>query len=166
MSKSTSITIEAIVTSADHNYVGHFGRAAGENPTRRHDRVLLLAGRGIEGDRYTQREEGHPRQITFFDMAVLEELGRRLAVEVAPDAVRRNVFVRGVDLNSLVGQAFTLQGVRFEGVDPCKPCFWMDQAVAPGAEEIMKGHGGLRARILTDGSLSLGEAELVVEEGS
>jgi MOSC domain-containing protein YiiM len=66
---------------------------------------------------------------------------------------RRNVITRGVDLNELIGQEFKLQGIRFLGMEECRPCYWMDRAFAPGAHEFLKGRGGLRARILTDGSL-------------
>lgn len=61
--------------------------------------------------------------------------------------------MRDVDLNQLIGQDFEIQGVHFHGTQECSPCYWMDRAVAPGAEELLKGRGGLRARILTDGTL-------------
>jgi MOSC domain-containing protein YiiM len=67
--------------------------------------------------------------------------------------VRRNVITRDVDLNELIDQDFEVQGVRFYGTQECSPCYWMDRAIAPGAEKFLKGRGGLRARILTDGTL-------------
>ena len=70
-----------------------------------------------------------------------------------PGVFRRNVLTRGVDLNTLIGKEFEVQGIRFEGAAECSPCFWMDQAFAPGAEDALEGRGGLRARILTDGVL-------------
>ena len=66
---------------------------------------------------------------------------------------RRNVITAGVDLNSLIGKKFILQGVEFEGTCECSPCYWMDAAIAPGAEAALQGRGGLRARILTGGKL-------------
>ncbi|HKW30640.1 MAG TPA: molybdenum cofactor biosysynthesis protein, partial [Verrucomicrobiae bacterium] len=83
-----------------------------------------------------------------------DDLCRNLGVDgKTPGVTRRNVITRGVDLNSLVGEKFTLQGVTFEGVSECSPCHWMDQAIAPGAEAALHGRGGLRAKILTDGLL-------------
>lgn len=151
--------IEHIFISPDHNYVGHHGGPAGDHPCESRQRVRLIAGRGIEGDRYALRDHGHPKQITFFDMEVIDALSKRAGHPVPPQNVRRNVFVRGLDLPSLVGKTFTLQGIRFEGVDPCKPCYWMDEAVGPGTEAFLKGNGGLRARILDDGDLCVGLAE-------
>jgi FdhD protein len=75
-------------------------------------------------------------------------------------ALRRNVLVSGVDLNALIGKTFIIGGVVFEGVEECKPCYWMDQAVAPGAHAFLAGRGGLRCRILADGVLRTGEANL------
>jgi MOSC domain-containing protein YiiM len=85
---------------------------------------------------------------------VLDELCGALAVrDCSPALPRRNVVTRGVDLNDLIDQDFEVQGVRFHGTQECKPCYWMDRAIAPGAEEFLKGRGGLRARILSDGTL-------------
>jgi MOSC domain-containing protein YiiM len=62
----------------------------------------------------------------------------------------------------LIGAAFELQGVQFRGTTHCAPCHWMDTAFAPGAEKFLAGRGGLRARILTDGRLGVGDAQLRV----
>ncbi len=156
-------SIEAIVISPAHNYVGHHGRAAGTEPGVLRDSVRLIAGRGIEDDRYCQREDGHGKQITFFAMEVLDALAKHVGHAIAPGAVRRNVFTRGIDLNALIGRRFTLQGVALEGVEHCKPCYWMDAAVGPGAEVFLKDRGGLRARILSGDILRVGGAALVVE---
>ena len=48
---------------------------------------------------------------------------------------------------------FTVQGIDFLGTQEAAPCYWMNGAVAPGAEDAMKGRGGLRAKILTSGVL-------------
>jgi len=51
----------------------------------------------------------------------------------------------------VIGREFEIQGVRFHGTEECRPCYWMEQAFAPGANEFLKGRGGLRAEILSDG---------------
>ncbi|MGA3343243.1 MAG: MOSC domain-containing protein [Terracidiphilus sp.] len=113
-----------------------------------------MAGRGVEGDRFFDYKDNYKGQITFFSSEVFEELCNLLGVhDKSPGATRRNVITAGVDLNSLIEREFDVQGVRFSGVAECSPCYWMDKAIAPGAEEFLKGRGGLRARILTDGVL-------------
>ena len=70
--------------------------------------------------------------------------------------------MEGIDLNSLVGREFEIGGIRFFGSEECAPCYWMDQAVACGAEDFMKGKGGLRARILSSGTLNVGATRVVI----
>jgi len=158
--------IEHILISSDHNFVGHYGAPPGTNPAIRKDKVRLIEGRGIEGDRYSRRETGHRKQITFFDMATIDLLAKEFGDSVKPELVRRNVFIRGVDLPGLVGRKFVVQGMRFLGVDPCPPCDWMNVSVGDGARQLMEGKGGLRAEILQGGVLSVGPAEFeLLEEG-
>jgi MOSC domain-containing protein YiiM len=116
--------------------------------------IECVAGRGIRGDRYFDFKDDYKGQVTFFSLEVFDELCGALQVDRAvPSAVRRNVFTRNVDLNELIDQDFEIQGVRFHGTQECRPCYWMNRAIAPGAEEFLKGRGGLRARILTSGEL-------------
>lgn len=114
-----------------------------------------VAGRGLRGDRYFDHQENYKGQITFFSLEVFDELCRALQVEggVCPSAVRRNVFTRDVDLNDLIGKDFDVQGVRFHGTEESRPCYWMERAIAPGTKEFLRGRGGLRARIVSDGVL-------------
>lgn len=149
--------VARLFVSAAHVYVGHHGMPPGPDPMVEQGRLRLEAGRGVVGDRYHGREPGHKGQVTFF----AEETWLRLCEELGvsgpgPGAFRRNVIVRGADLNALIGKRFEVQGIGFEGSEYCKPCYWMDQAFAPGTLQRLTewGAGGLRARILSDGFLA------------
>lgn len=118
--------------------------------------VDCIAGAGVRGDRFFNYKEDYKGQITFFSDEVYQSLCREFDIwDKPPSVFRRNVIVRGGDLNSLVGQEFQVQGIRFLGVEECKPCYWMETAFCAGAEEALKGRGGLRAKILTSGMLRL-----------
>ena len=118
------------------------------------EEIECIAGQGLLGDRFCGFKENYKGQVTFFASEVFEEVCRQLGVSgKSPGVTRRNLITRGVDLNSLVGKQFEIQGVHFEGVSECSPCHWMNQAIAPGAEALLHGRGGLRARVLTDGRL-------------
>ncbi len=148
------IQIEHIFISPGHNYFGHHGKPAGDNEVVAVDTIECVAGSGIRGDRFFNHKPDYKGQITFFSMEVFETLCEALKVSnIPPSAVRRNVFTRGVDLDHWIGKEFEIQGIRFSGSEECKPCYWMDKAIAPGAEAWLKGRGGLRARILSDGIL-------------
>ena len=148
------VAIRHIYVSPGHNYRGHHGQEPGTHPILEVESVECVAGSGLVGDRYFGHEDNFKGQITFFAVEVYQRLCAELGLSNTPtSAYRRNVITRGVDLNSLIGKEFELQGVRFFGTEECRPCYWMDRALGPGAEEAMKGFGGLRARILTSGTL-------------
>jgi MOSC domain-containing protein YiiM len=154
MSADSSIYIKHLFISPGHNYFGHHEKPPGEHPIIAVPSIRCLAGRGIEGDRFLDYKADYKGQITFFANEVYEELCAKFGVRDRPPSVlRRNVITVGADLLSLIGQEFEVQGVRFLGTAECKPCYWMDRAFAPGAEDAMQGRGGLRAKILTDGIL-------------
>lgn len=124
--------------------------------------IRCLAGRGIEGDRFLDYKEDFKGQITFFSIEVFEAVLEELGLDPArhcPSLVRRNVFTRNIDLNGLIGATFHLQGIPFEGSEECAPCEWMDHALTKGAYQILKGRGGLRARIRNDGILRTGPVQ-------
>ena len=116
--------------------------------------IECAAGRGIRGDRYFDFKDDYKGQITFFSLEVFDELCGALQIQdCSPVVARRNVITCGVDLNELIDQDFEIQGVCFHGTEECRPCYWMNRAITPGAEEFLKGRGGLRAKILSDGEL-------------
>lgn len=155
------VVIHHIFISAGHNFFGHYGRPAGTNPATEVETARCRAGLGLEGDRFFGYRPDYNGQITFFAWEAYEGIKRALSVPaLQPDAFRRNVLVAGAHLNSLIGSRFTLGGVEFEGMCESKPCAWMNTAVAPGAEKWLRGHGGLRAKILTDGVLRRGAVDL------
>jgi len=149
------VRVEHLFVSPGHNYYGHHGQPPGEHPIVEVDALECVAGRGIRGDRFFDYKPDYKGQITFFAVEVLEALQRELGLaEVQPAATRRNVITRGLDLNALIGQTFEIQGVRFAGAEECRPCYWMNLAFRDErVEQWLKGRGGLRARILSDGWL-------------
>jgi MOSC domain-containing protein YiiM len=149
------LRIRHLYLSPGHNYFGHHGREPSTHPMLEVPSVHCLAGRGIEGDRFLDYKDQYKGQVTFFAWEVFEELRAALGLaDVTPAGLRRNILLEGVDLNHWIGEEFEVQGLRFKGTQECAPCYWMDRAYAPGAEEFLKGRGGLRAQILTGGTLS------------
>jgi MOSC domain-containing protein YiiM len=156
-------TIERLHVSPGHNFFGHHGRPAGTHPARAVAELNCLAGRGVAGDRFLDYKPDYAGQITFFEGEVFDALCATLGLaDATPAGLRRNVVTRGLALEALVGREFCLQGVWFRGAGECKPCYWMDAALGPGAEAWLRGRGGLRARILTDGRLRAGPAAVLI----
>jgi MOSC domain-containing protein YiiM len=155
------ITIRHIFISPGHNFFGRYGQPAGAHATVDVRTVKCRAGWGLEGDRFYGYRPDYNGQVTFFAWETCEAAQRQFDVTgLKPDAFRRNVIVEGAHLPELVGARFSLAGIDFEGMGEAKPCHWRNEVVAPGAEQWLRGHGGLRAKILTDGVLRHGPAEL------
>jgi MOSC domain-containing protein YiiM len=151
---AAAIRIKHLYISPGHNFFGHHEKAAGENPIIECAEVRLVAGRGIEGDRFFDYKDDFKGQITFFADEVYEWLCEKLETwDKPPSVFRRNVITRGVDLNSLIEKEFEVQGIRFRGTEESSPCYWMNRAFGEGAEAELAGNGGLRAKILSDGVL-------------
>ena len=151
--------------SSGHNYFGHHGRAPDDYPLVEVREIECVAGHGVRGDRFYDYKDNYKGQITFFSQEVFEALSAAFPhVRKGAGVFRRNVLVSGVNLNTLIGEDFELQGISFRGTAHCRPCYWLDQAFAPGAEAWLKGNGGLRAQILTSGTLKVGAAELVLAQ--
>lgn len=150
----SAVNICQIFISPGHNFVGHHGQPPGTHPTLEVRAVECVAGQGLRGDRYFGHKVDYQGQITFFASEVFADVCQQLGLtEKSAGLARRNIITSGVDLNTLVGKEFEIQGVRFAGMCECSPCHWMSKVIASGAEEAMLGRGGLRARILTDGIL-------------
>jgi MOSC domain-containing protein YiiM len=150
----TALALHRIFVADGHSYFGRHGLGSAKRPIREVDTVECVSGRGLRGDRYFDHKIDYKGQVTLFSREVFEALCRALNVpETSPAALRRNLLVSGADLNELIGQQFELQGIRLEGTEECRPCYWMDEAIGQGANDWLKGRGGLRCRILSDGWL-------------
>lgn len=156
-----------LLVSPAHAY---FGRAkdgpAEDVSTSLVDHVDIVANKGIRGDRFFGVKAHTEAAVTFLAVEAWDAVGEVLGVEVPDTAVaRRNIVVRGVELDPLRGLEFELDSgagpVRFRGGRPAHPCIWMDKMVADGARKALIGRGGLRAQPLTDGLLRVGEVRML-----
>ncbi len=161
----SAVVIRHIFISPGHNFFGRHGQPAGTHAIADVAVVKCRAGWGLEGDRFYGYRPDYNGQITFFAWENFKAAQREFALPaLAPEVFRRNVMLEGGDLNSLIGARFTLGGVDFEGMSESRPCHWMNAVVAPGAEAWLRGRGGLRAKILSDGELRRGPAELIAHD--
>jgi MOSC domain-containing protein YiiM len=127
----------------------------------KHARAIV--GRGLEGDRYFFKtgtysdRPGPGREITLIEYEAVEALERDLKIKIEPKDSRRNIVTRGVPLNHLVGVTFTVGDVSMRGIRLCEPCFHLESLTAAGVEKGLIHRGGLRAGILNDGTIRIGD---------
>jgi MOSC domain-containing protein YiiM len=142
-------------------------------PMRSVTEARAIPGRGLEGDRYFAGAGFHSskpshggRQITLIESEAVEALfvgvinaaGERPRIKLAASDARRNVVTSGVPLNHLVGREFWVGSVRLRGTRLCEPCKHLEELTQPGVLSGLIHRGGLRAMILNEGVIHVGDA--------
>jgi MOSC domain-containing protein YiiM len=131
--------------------------------------VRALAGRGLEGDRYFNKEgtfsaneNATGREVTLIESEAIEALERDYGVKIDRKDARRNIVTSGVPLNHLVGREFHVGDVRMRGVRLAEPCLHMASLVDEASKDKIRlglmHRGGLRADVLNDGVIRVGDA--------
>jgi MOSC domain-containing protein YiiM len=167
------VEIVFLLASSIHRYEGR--PSAGPLPAREvesRQSVEVRAGLGIVGDRYFGAKAHVREAVTVFAIEALEAVASALDLKTIPDvaATRRNIVLRGVDIDAMRGRSFALDSgdgpVQFVAHRPANPCSWMDVTLAPGAFKAMRGLGGMRCEPLSDGVLRLGPAVMTLTSGA
>jgi MOSC domain-containing protein YiiM len=137
----------------------HVAPAAGE-PMRSLDRARAMPGAGLEGDRYADGT-GHwsPMHrsgdgLTLIDATVVDGLAAR---RVPRDGTRRNVVVRGIDLDGLIGRTFRIGDVTCRAIRRCEPCSYLDGLLETSVLNDLVHRGGIRAEIVSAGWIEVGD---------
>jgi len=135
-----------------------------ELPMRGVSEVKAVPGKGLEGDRYFNgagtysNSPGPDREVTLIEIEAVEAVRRDYGVPLEPHETRRNIVTKGVPLNHLVGKTFKVGGVLLKGLRLCEPCRHFEKlAGKPGALKALVHRGGLRAQILTEGVIRVGD---------
>ena len=139
----------------------HVAPRSGE-PMIGRDRILAIAGVGLEGDRYAARA-GHwspnlgvDRDITLIEAEVIEDLAATDGIRLDPGDSRRNVTTRGIRLNELVGRRFRVGDAICEGTRLCEPCQYLTDLLGKPVLKPLVHRAGLRARIVEGGEIAVG----------
>jgi MOSC domain-containing protein YiiM len=135
-------------------------------PMEARDRIDALAGAGLRDDRYatatgTYSGKGRgARDVTLIEREAVDAVrAEDDGVDVGEDQTRRNLVTEGVALNHLVGREFRVGSVRMRGVRLAEPCVYLEQLTGlVGVRAALVHRGGLRAEILDDGELRVGDA--------
>jgi MOSC domain-containing protein YiiM len=139
---------------------------AAEAATHAVDAAHVVAGQGIEGDRYFRESGGgtfheaekHGQDLTLIEEEAIAGLARDTGIELEPGEARRNVVTRGVSLNDLVGRRFTVGEVEAVGNRLCDPCSHLQRITQPGVLKGLANRGGLRADVVRGGRIAPGDA--------
>ncbi|MGR8947820.1 MAG: MOSC domain-containing protein [Gammaproteobacteria bacterium] len=125
-------------------------------------KILVNPEKGIIGDRYAGRSG--KRHLTLVQAEHLPVIAAVLQIqEVDPKALRRNIVVSGINLLALRKQHVRIGEVEIEVTGECHPCSYMEEVFGPGGYNAVRGHGGVTARVLSEGRIAIGdEVALIV----
>lgn len=138
-------------------------------PMRSFDELTLIAGKGIEGDRYCNEtgyysnkpEEG--RQVTLFEVETLQALKREFDIDLSPLDHRRNITVQGVPLNHLVHKRFWVGKTLLEATRLSTPCKHIEELTGKSIFNALVHRAGLNCKIVIGGVVRVGD-QIVPEE--
>jgi len=128
-----------------------------------------IAGRGIEGDRYftgkgTYSAKADVREVTLIEQEVLDALARNdPPLQGGPIALRpedhcRNLTVRGVPLNHLVGRRFKVGEVILRGGRLNFPCKYLEELLGLPVYLALYNRSGLNCSIERGGIIRPGDS--------
>jgi MOSC domain-containing protein YiiM len=123
--------------------------------------TVAVAGIGLADDRLGRRGESElsTRQVTLIQaehLAVIASLAR--VDRVDPVGLRRNLVISGINLLALKNARLQVGAAVLEIVGPCQPCSRMEETIGPGGYAAMRGHGGMTARVIVTGPITVGDA--------
>lgn len=142
--------------STSGSVVGLLVAPDAESPLVRVDSVRAVAGRGLEGDRYFDGRGTFSGTGRGYEVTLVEEQALR-DVDLAWEEARRNVVTRGIALNTLVGRRFTVGTAECIGRRLAEPCAHLERLTRPGIIRPLVHRAGLRADVLRDGEIELGD---------
>jgi MOSC domain-containing protein YiiM len=127
-------------------------------------RIAGHAGAGLEGDRYHagtgewSHSPGSGRGLTLVAVESIELANKENpGLNLTPADTRRNVTVRGVDLDALIGREFRIGRLRCQGIKLAEPCAYLEGLVGRPILKALVHRAGLRADILEDGEIAVGD---------
>src|SRR5437660_6745465 len=133
-----------------------------KEPMRAIAEARALPGVGLEGDRYalgqgTFYKPEPDYELTLIEAEAIEALRRDYRIELTAGDARRNIVTRNVPLNHLVGREFAIGQVHIRGIRLCEPCDHLQKVTGKPVIKGLLHRGGLRAQILTQGTIRVGD---------
>lgn len=130
-------------------------------PVRAVGAVEAEAGKGLVGDRYHGAKHRH---VTIQSKELLDRAADELGYEFDPGATRRNLTVDSGEVPTKPGARLVIGDVELEVVRVAAPCRLLDDFVGPGATAALRRRAGSVCRLLTSGTIRVGDSvELLAE---
>ena len=139
-------------------------------PMRRVTSGRLVAGRGLDGDRYAlgggtwAEYPDLEKQLTLIDADDVAAVARETGSALAPGDTRRNLVTTGIALPPLVGNWFAVGDALLFGMKRCPPCTHLERLTGARLVKAMVHRGGINAAVFAGGEVAEGAVVRVVSE--
>lgn len=129
------------------------------SPMKIVESVQAITDSGLEGDRKTlSTTSDSKRQVTLIQFEHLAVIASLIKLDnIKPELLRRNLVISGINLIALKNKKFYIGDVLFEGTGECHPCSRMEETLGTGCYNAMRGHGGITAKILSNGKITIND---------
>jgi len=127
------------------------------------DKIELLSGKGILGDRHFHENNDIRNQVTLIESENVDYYNNKFKTNHLYVDFRRNVVTKGIQLNNLVGKKLLIGNVKVQGHDLCRPCKHLEETLK--GKDVIKEflrRGGLRCEILNSGIITIGDEIKVI----
>jgi MOSC domain-containing protein YiiM len=122
------------------------------------NQVEAVTLKGLAGDHFSGSASSK-RQVTLIQQEHLDLIASVMQLpELTPGMLRRNLVVKGINLQALKDRRFYVGNVLLEYTGDCHPCSRMEEILGAGGYNAVRGHGGITARIIEGGTITVGDA--------
>jgi MOSC domain-containing protein YiiM len=139
-------------------------------PMRRVPTARLVAGLGLEGDRYAlgggtwAQYPDLEKQLTLIDTDDVAAVARETGAALTPGDTRRNLVTTGLELAPLVGRWFAVGDTLLFGMKRCPPCTHLERLTGVRLVKAMVHRGGINAAVFGGGPIAEGDVVRPLDE--
>ena len=129
-----------------------------ENNTFYVNQAILEKGKGIVNDRYYGNFKKKKEQVTLINLEEINNFNNQIKKNIDAKNFRRNIIVSGIKLNELINKKIKINEVTLKIHEICQPCKYLqDRLKIPDLVKMLLNKSGVRAEILTSGSIAVGD---------
>ena len=122
------------------------------------NQAILEKGKGIVNDRYYENFKEKKEQVTLINLEDIDNFNKQIKQNIDAKDFRRNIIISGINLNELIDKKIKVNEITLKIHEICQPCKYLqDRLKIPSLIKMLVNKSGVRAEILSSGSLSVGD---------
>ena len=128
------------------------------------NQAILEKGKGIVNDRYYGCFKEKKEQVTLINLEEINNFNNQIKQKIDAKDFRRNIIISGINLNGLINKKIKINEVTLKIHEICQPCKYLQNKLKiPSLVKMLVNKSGVRAEILSSGSLSVGDTVKIIK---